>query len=102
MPAEIPVQENTAAWYHEPMKLTPESLEAATTGVENITTPAGTFKARHVAYRDVSGRAEWWLNADVPGGIVKYQVTNTDEEAERYTVELVASGKDAKSRLQSF
>ena len=102
MPAEVPVQENTEAWYHEPVKLTEESLEAATTGVENITTPAGTFSARHVVYRDVSGIAEWWLDDDVPGGMVKYQATDAGDEEERYTAELAASGNDAKSRLQSF
>lgn len=102
MPAEIPVQENTAAWYHNPVKLTQESLEAATTGMESVTTPAGTFNARHVVYRDISGIAEWWFSDNVPGGMIKYQATNAGEEEERYTAELVASGNDAKSRLQSF
>ncbi len=102
MPAEIPVQENTAAWYSNPTKLTQESLEAATTGIESVTTSAGTFRASHVVYRDVSGIAEWWLSDDVPGGMVKYQATNAGEEEERYTAELIASGNDAKSRLQSF
>lgn len=102
MPAEIPVQENTAAWYHAPIKLTADSLEAATTGTEQISTPAGTFNARHVAYRDVSGRAEWWLSEDVPGGIVKYTSTTAEQSQPRYTAELIAFGKAAQSRLQSF
>jgi len=105
-PAEVPVQENTAAWYHDPVKITQESLEGATKGVETITTPAGTFTTQHIVYRDVRGIAEWWLSDKVPGGIVKYMVTSSESseggEKEQYTAELVASGSDAKSRLQSF
>lgn len=101
-PAEVPVQENTAAWYHDPVTVTQESLEAATKGYENITTPAGTFNARHVVYRDARGIAEWWLYNDVPGGLVKYQITESGEEKEKYIVELVAYGDGAKTRLQSF
>ena len=105
-PAEIPVQEDTAAWYHDPVKLTQESLEAATKGFENITTPAGDFNARHVVYRDVRGIAEWWLSDKVPGGLVKYMVTESgveeEEEKGQYTAEIVAFGSDAKTQLQSF
>lgn len=101
-PAEIPVQENTAAWYHDPVRLTKESLEAATKGTETITTAAGTFAARHVVYRDVQGIVEWWLNDEVPGGLVKYRATASESEEERYTAQLAAFGGDAKSRLQSF
>lgn len=105
-PAEIPVQENSAVWYHDPVKITQESLEGATKGIESVTTPAGTFTARHVVYRDVSGIAEWWLNDEVPGGIVKYMITASESEEggekDHYTVELVATGSGAKTRLQSF
>jgi hypothetical protein len=105
-PAEIPVQEDTAAWYHDPIKLTQESLEAATKGTETVTTSAGAFTARHVVYRDIRGTAEWWLSDKVPGGVVKYQVTATENEEqgekEQYRAELIAFGSDAKSRLQSF
>lgn len=89
MPAEIPVQENTAAWHHHPIQLTKESLEAATTATETVSTPAGTFKARHVVYSEVSGVAEWWLNDDVPGGIVKYQATNAQPEPPSFADSLV-------------
>jgi hypothetical protein len=105
-PAEVPVQEDTAAWYHDPVKITQESLEAATKGIESVTTPAGTFTARHVVYRDIRGIAEWWLSDKVPGGLVKYQVTASEDEAggerEQSTAKLIAFGSGAKSRLQSF
>jgi hypothetical protein len=105
-PAEIPVQEDTAAWYHDPVKITQESLEGATKGYEDVTTPAGTFNSRHVIYRDVQGLAEWWLNDKVPGGLVKYMVTQSrgeeEGEEEQYIAEIVAFGTDAKTRLQSF
>ena len=105
-PAEVPVQENSAAWYREPMKITKESLEAATKGTESITTPAGTFSAQHVVYRDVYGVGDWWLSDKVPGGLVKYEVTHSqtqgEAQPEKYTVELIEYGKDAKSRLGSF
>jgi len=100
-PAEVPVQENTAAWYHEPIRLTKESLEAATKGTESVATPAGTFMAQHVVYRDAYGIGEWWLSDRVPGGLIKYQVTPSQEQ-EKYMVEITAYGTDAKSRLQSF
>jgi len=103
-PAEVPVQENTAAWYHDPVKLTQESVEAATKGIETITTPAGTFSASHVVYRDVRGVVDWWLSDKVPGGLVKYKVTATEAEGkeEQYTAEIIEIGSDAESRLQSF
>lgn len=101
-PAEIPVQENTSAWYHEPIRLTEESIKAATKGTETITNPAGTFIAQHVVYRDAYGVGDWWLTDKVPGGLIKYQVTDPQIQGEKYVVELVAYGKDAKSRLGSF
>ncbi|MFQ5907004.1 MAG: hypothetical protein ACE5JA_10605 [bacterium] len=105
-PAEIPVQEDTAAWYRDPVRITQESLEAATKSVETVATPAGTFTARHVVYRDIRGIAEWWLSDKVPGGLVKYQVTTSESkeegEREQYTAELTAFGSNAQSRLQSF
>jgi hypothetical protein len=105
-PAEVPVQENSAAWYHEPVKITEESLKAATKGTESIKTPAGEFSAQHVVYRDAYGVGDWWLTDKVPGGLVKYQVTPSQtqekEATDKYTVELTGFGTGAKSRLQSF
>lgn len=103
---EIPVQEDTSAWYHEPVRLTRDSFEAATKGIDTITTPAGTFKARHVVYKTVDGQGEWWLSDKVPGGMVKYKITasKAEEAGEKdiYSVQLTAFGSGAKSRLQSF
>jgi len=104
-PAEVPVQENSAAWYHEPVKITEESLKAATKGIENVTTPAGKFSAQHVVYRDAYGLGEWWITDKVPGGLVKYMVTHSNTESkneDKYTVELVGFGSGAKTRLQSY
>ena len=104
-PAEVPVQENSAAWYHEPVKITEESLKAATKGIEDVTTPAGKFSAQHVVYRDAYGIGDWWITDKVPGGLVKYQVTHSGtegKEGDKYVVELVGYGDGAKSRLQSY
>jgi len=104
-PAEVPVQENSAAWYHEPVKITEESLKAATKGIEDVTTPAGKFSAQHVVYRDAYGLGEWWITDKVPGGLVKYMVTHSNTESkneDKYTVELVGFGSGAKTRLQSY
>jgi hypothetical protein len=105
-PAEVPVQENSAAWYHDPVKITEESLKAATKGIEDVTTPAGKFSAQHVVYRDAYGLGEWWITDKVPGGLVKYMVTHSNTESKdeenKYTVELVGFGSGAKTRLQSY
>jgi hypothetical protein len=103
-PAEVPVQENSAAWYHDPVKVTKESMDAATKGVESVKTPAGSFQAKHVVYRDVRGLSDWWLNDTVPGGLVKYKFTAGGEEDKKdeYTAELTGFGNDAKSKLNSF
>jgi len=102
-PAEMPVQENSAAWYHDPIKLTQESLDAATKGVESVKTPAGTFQAKHIVYRDVRGLSDWWLSDSVPGGLVKYKFTADGEgDKKEYTAEITAFGGDAKSKLGSF
>ncbi|MGQ9610438.1 MAG: hypothetical protein ACUVWN_14155 [bacterium] len=104
-PAEMLVQENTAAWYHDPIKITKESLEAATKGIESVNTPAGTFTAQHVVYRDAYGIGEWWLTDKIPGGLVKYQVTSSSSQegqTEQYTVELVGYGQNASTRLGSY
>ncbi len=104
-PAEMLVQENTSAWYHDPIKITKESLEAATKGIESVNTPAGTFNAQHVVYRDAYGIGEWWLTDKIPGGLVKYQVTGSgsqEGQTDQYTVELVGYGKNANTRLGSY
>jgi hypothetical protein len=102
---EMPVEENTYG-YVEPTPLTAESLQGATVGTESVSVPAGTYSARHVRYGAMGGggTTEWWLNDDVPGGMVKYSSTSAQESSEdgspdpyNYTVELLASGSGATS-----
>ena len=100
---EIPVQQNTSSGfsYREPTYLTKESLDAATVGTESVTTPAGTFSAKHIKYTMMGGGDyEWWQAANVPGGIVKYLVSYGSDA---YTQTLVAmSNSDTTSVLGSF
>jgi hypothetical protein len=97
---EIPVEQNTGFSWSEPTYLTQESLNAATVGTENVTTPAGSFSAKHIRYTLMGGGTyEWWTADNVPGGVVKYVVGYSSN---MYTQTLVAMGSDAKSELGSF
>jgi hypothetical protein len=79
--------------------LTQESLDAATVGTESVTTPAGTFSARHIRYTMMGGGTyEWWA-ADVPGGVVKYVV---GYGGDNYTQTLVAMSSNAATELGSY
>lgn len=99
---EMPVEEGTYG-YAEPTRLTEQSVEGATVGTETVTVPAGTFQARHVRYGQPGSTLEWWLNNDVPGGMVRYlQRADGDAEAEMpqtWTAELEAYGSGAESEL---
>jgi hypothetical protein len=81
-----------------PYKPTPESIEGATVGVEDVKTPAGTFKAKHVRFGQGGGTIDWWLDETAVGGWVKFAAIGDDKEA-RYTMELLGKGKGAKSEL---
>ncbi|HSH70749.1 MAG TPA: hypothetical protein VK997_12570 [Deferrisomatales bacterium] len=100
-PGEMPVQENTGAWYHEPVRFTPESMEGALQGEETLTTPAGTFRAKHLVYKVGGSTLEWWLSDSVPGGMVQYRIREQGGE-EVYTSQLIGHGTDATTRLGSF
>ncbi len=97
---EIPVEQNTGFSWREPTYLTQESLDGATVGTETVTTPAGTFSAKHIRYNMMGGGTyEWWMASGVPGGVVKYIVgygSNT------YTQTLVAQGSNATTELGSY
>jgi hypothetical protein len=106
-PKEMPVQEGTYG-YAAPQTLTPESLEGATVGTEQVTVPAGTFDARHVQYGTPGATLEWWMDDDVPGDLVKYlrradaQSTGDDSEASTpasWVVELADHGDGFESQL---
>lgn len=77
---------------------TPESVEGATVGTETLRTPAGSFTAKRVRFGTPGGRQEWWITDQVPGGWVKYRVSESDTEV-NYVMELVAHGTGAKSEL---
>lgn len=77
---------------------TKESIEGATIGVETVTTPAGTFKAKHVRFGMGGGTMDWWLDDTAVGGWVKFQMLD-DSKKPRYTMELVGKGTGAKSEL---
>jgi hypothetical protein len=97
---EIPVEQNTGFTWREPTYLTTESLNAAVVGTENLTTPAGTFSAKHIRYTLMGGGTyEWWMAQGVPGGVVKYLVGYQNN---MYTQTLVAMANNATTELGSF
>jgi hypothetical protein len=106
---EIPVQEGSYG-YHRPTPMGEESLRGATVGNPTIRVPAGSFATRHIRYGQAGqGTLEWWLNPDVPGGMVKYQLTGAREggrddapDPGNWTLELAAHGTGARSELGSF
>jgi len=100
-PHELPVAQGS--YVGKPVRLTQESINGATVGVEIVKVPAGTFRAKHVKYGSLTGQGsvEWWISNGVPGGIVKYLVRDNDG---RITVEadLESFGNGARSVLGSF
>ncbi|HTO95893.1 MAG TPA: hypothetical protein VMK66_02510 [Myxococcales bacterium] len=96
---EMPVDES--AWYHAPTRLSKESVEGATKGIDTVTVPAGTFKAKHVVFGGAAGTHEWWLDGKVPGGTVKQIMKNPRSGDGVWEMQLAAYGGDAKSELNS-
>jgi hypothetical protein len=94
---EMPVDDQT--YYHPAQKLSKDSVAGATKGVESVSVPAGTFKAKHVVFGGVDGKHEWWLDTKVPGGTVKQLLRAGDDE--RWEMELAAYGNNARSELGS-
>jgi len=80
------------------MKPTKESVEGATIGVEDVKTPAGTFKAKHVRFGQGGGTLDWWLDDTAVGGWVKFAALD-NEKKPMYTMELLGKGVGAKSEL---
>ena len=100
-PNEMMVPQNMSTvntWGMFGTRPTAESVEGATVGTETIRTPAGSFTAKHVRFGTPGGRQEWWTTTQVPGGWVKYRVSESDTEV-NYVMELVAHGTGAKSEL---
>jgi len=100
---EIPVTEDSqVSVYGNAQKLTKESIEGATIGKEKLKTHAGTFNCDHVEYMAMGeGKLEFWLNDEIPGGIVKYIIKDSKGKA-NLTSELFDYGKGAKTILKSF
>lgn len=98
---EIPVTDDTYI-YTEPQQVSGESIEGAAIGQESIDTPAGRFDTRHVRYMSTTeeGQIDWWITQNVPGGVVKYQLTDEDETI--WTNTLKEMGSNAASVLGSF
>jgi len=99
---EVPVQEGTTI-FTEPSQPSEESIEGATVGQETVTTPAGTFQTDHVQYMAATGEGniDWWISEQVPGGVVKYQLTDK-EEGTLWTNTLIEDGSNATTVLQSY
>ncbi len=88
------------AWGMFRTRPTKESVDGATVGTENVTTPAGAFSAKRVRFGGAGGRQEWWLTPQVPGGWVQYTVS-TEEKDGGFTMKLIAHGTGAVSELGS-
>ena len=100
-PQELIVPEQYAMWNMAGSmgrKPTKESIEGATIGVETVTTPAGTFKAKHVRFGMGGGTMDWWLDDTAVGGWVKFQMFDESKKP-RYTMELVGKGTGSTSEL---
>ncbi|MFW6134242.1 MAG: hypothetical protein ACOC5R_01545 [Elusimicrobiota bacterium] len=98
-PHEVPIAEGS--YIQKPIKLTQESVSAATVGQTKVSVPAGDFTCDHVKYGDITGKGtmELWVNYDVPGGVVKYRF---EANGDSYTVELIDYGTGAKTVLNSY
>lgn len=95
---EMPVDDQT--YYHPAQRLSKDSVEGATKGIESVSVPAGHFKAKHVVFGGVDGKHEWWIDGKVPGGTVKQRLSASGQD-ERWEMELAAYGNNAKSELGS-
>ncbi|HEX6645263.1 MAG TPA: hypothetical protein VF037_11310, partial [Gemmatimonadales bacterium] len=65
---------------------------AALVGEEEVTVPAGTFKARH--FRNAQAGSDIWVSGDIPFGVIK--ATGRDGG----TLELLDRGRDASSSVK--
>ena len=100
-PQEMMVPEQWSMWNMRgafSMKPTPESVEGATVGIEDVKTPAGTFKAKHVRFGQGGGTIDWWLDDSAVGGWVKFAAIDNEKKAV-YTMEMIGKGTGARSEL---
>lgn len=98
---EIPLSENSV--YSEPSKMSQESIDGATVGQQTISTPAGTYQTDHVVFVATTGegKVDWWITNEVPGGVVKYQYLDNEDNI-AWTSTLTATGNNATTVLNSY
>ncbi len=98
-PKEVPV---TEGWYTSPMQLTPESIEGAVVKKRvEVKVPAGKFTCDQLEFGVAPGMTlRLFRAADVPGGVVKYEMVGDDKDY--YSGELMAYGNGAASQLGSY
>ncbi|MBW1811036.1 MAG: hypothetical protein JRJ87_22795 [Deltaproteobacteria bacterium] len=69
-----------------------------------VSLAAGTlsFSANHVQFKtpDGAGQVDFYFSADVPGGLIKYQFSNT--QGDKYSIQLSGHGSNAVSELGAF
>ena len=94
---EVPVNDQT--YYVPPQKLTKESLKGALVGSEDVTVPAGSFKADHYKFGGAGGgyTQEFWISKTVPGGEVKYLQSVPQDSSKAKTQPEGSQGLDANS-----
>ncbi|MDZ7716832.1 MAG: Ig-like domain-containing protein [Balneolaceae bacterium] len=98
---EKPVSEG---WYNQPVSLTEESMQGATTekGV-SVEVPKGTFTANLLEYgAGPETYIKIWqaTDSDVPGGVIKYETSSDDEVI--YSSQLKDWATDATTQLESY
>lgn len=98
---EIPVEKGTRV-YNQPRELTEQSIDGATVGTRTVRTKAGSFQADEVRYGAMGAQGDvvFWLSDGVPGGVVKYEISNNRDA--QWTSTLVDYGSDATTRLDSY
>jgi len=95
---EVPVERGTRV-FQSPRKLTEESIRGATVGTESVTVGGRSYSARHVRYGTMGqGTIEWWIHQDVPGGLVKYQISDNQNQG-AWTSQLIGHGTGSSTQL---
>ncbi len=98
---EVPV--SGQAVYMPATELTRESVKGASVGQEKVDVPAGRFQADHVVFMagGGGGQVEFWLAPQIPGGVVKYLISQSGEGI-LWNSDLIEYGKKATTILSSF
>jgi len=96
---EVPISGQTV--YMPPANLTEESVRGAIVGKEKAKVPAGTFQADRAVLMSGDGQVEFWLAPQVPGGVVKYLITQKGKGV-LWTSDLLEYGKKAATILNAY